>query len=431
MNQPTPDVIIINALKPEQSSVSEPALRYEKLSSTAIRQVKYDAPRWSNFLSSEADSIEEEKKAEQLALQYLLQTADKVTAASNPNSVMIWSDRFTQASSELFGEPDSNVATQLLCEDYRNVENEASLKKCNDINIQRYVKTLNNLNIHLENENNESSIESVKKEKVVKFFSTQLDKRFGEILNVFDDADIPDTLSPQDIQKHMSAALNNLIDSDSRWQDWTVQIVKGANISRSGNIIKVGEDQVSMSKNELKGLFAHEVLVHGLRSINGAEKSELLKKGLPRYLSSEEGIATLVEYSMSGEVPQKIIDRYTDIALALGKIGGKKFSRQELYDFVLAREKVRVSLGRETYKSDEELEKKCSQHVVRIYRGTQGNDHIGVFTKDCLYYEGFHAMLQYISSELEQGKDEDELYNFLMLGKFDPLNEMHVKFVKE
>ena len=77
MDKKTPDVLILNALKPEHSSISEPKLRYEKLSSTAIRQAKYDAPRWSGFMLSQVDTIEEEKKAEQLALQYLLQTADK------------------------------------------------------------------------------------------------------------------------------------------------------------------------------------------------------------------------------------------------------------------------------------------------------------------------------------------------------------------
>lgn len=430
MKQNAPDVLIIKALKPEQSSTKDDKLRYTNLSSAALRHSKYDSLRWSEFLSSPESSIVEEKKAEHLALQYLLQTSEKLNNSKEDDSIQAWSERFTNSSIELFGEPNSENAKRLLIKD-RNQIIDAALKsnQAYSVELREYLDILEALGINKESKNYQTEESKIKENRVTGFFKTQLHNRYSGVIETLEDPGIPDLLTPQDIKKYMSIALDKLISDDSRWAGWAVEIADGANISRTGNSIKVGRDRVSMHKKELKGIFAHEVLVHGARSVNGSERSEMLKKGLTGYLSSEEGIATLAEYAMSGEIPQKIVDRYTDIALALGKIKNKKFTRQELSDFVIKREKVRTLLGKEDYGSDDELDKKCAQHVARIYRGSQGNNYIGVFTKDYIYYEGFDKMLDYISEEIEKSVNENDLYDFLMQGKFDPLNETHVSYI--
>ena len=430
MKQSAPNVLIIKALKPEQSSTKEERLRYANLSSTALRHSKYDSLRWSEFLLSPDNSVDEEKKAEHLALQYLLQTSEKLNTSKEDDSIQTWSERFTHSSIELFGEPNSETAKKLLIQDHNQIVDAAlNSNKDYSVELRDYLDIFDTLDIHTEAQNRQLEELKIKESRVTNFFKTQIQNRYDEIIKTLEDSSIPDLLTPQDIKKYMSTALDKLIINDSRWQGWTAEVVDGANISRVGSTIEIGQDRVSMRKKELKGIFAHEVLVHGARSINGSEKSEILKKGLTGYLSSEEGIATLAEYAMSGEIPQKIVDRYTDIALALGKIKNKKFTRQELSDFVIKREKVRTLLGKEDYGSDDELDKKCAQHVARIYRGSQGNNYIGVFTKDYIYYEGFDKMLDYISEEIEKSVNENDLYDFLMQGKFDPLNETHVSYI--
>jgi hypothetical protein len=78
-----------------------------------------------------------------------------------------------------------------------------------------------------------------------------------------------------------------------------------------------------------------------------------------------------------------------------------------------------------------EVKKRAFVHVNRIYRGTQGSQAPGFFTKDIAYYDGFVKISKYIHERLQQGSRLPEIMQYLMLGKFDPMNSIHVDFVSQ
>ncbi|MEP6710434.1 MAG: tyrosine/phenylalanine carboxypeptidase domain-containing protein [Candidatus Saccharibacteria bacterium] len=188
--------------------------------------------------------------------------------------------------------------------------------------------------------------------------------------------------------------------------------------------------RASVQPQQLKALFSHEVLVHGLRGVNGQKVSKELGTGLPGYLDAEEGFGVFVEFAISGQISEKNIDRYVDVAYALGQIDGKEHTRQELLDHAMHRALERNNQA-EIKKSKEDLEKEVYAHVNRIYRGSLGNEHIGIFTQDISYHKGFIDMAHYVNDQIDQGKTVEEIFTFLSSGKFDPTNPKHLAYIDE
>ena len=83
----------------------------------------------------------------------------------------------------------------------------------------------------------------------------------------------------------------------------------------------------------------------------------------------------------------------------------------------------------EQKKTESDLVKEVYAHVNRIYRGSLGNEHVGVFTKDISYHKGFIEMARYIQAQVEDGKSVSDIMTFLLSGKFDPTNSKHIEYI--
>jgi hypothetical protein len=217
------------------------------------------------------------------------------------------------------------------------------------------------------------------------------------------------------------------------WRDWQVVEADSDTLSvwKAQKSICVGTHRTGDRLITVKGLFAHEVLRHALTAINGQKLDPALSLGLPGHMAAEEGFATINEFAISDKIPDKLVDRYVDIAAALGLIAVTsghhiRMKRSQLVLSVIERMRQRFP-----DKPMEEVEAKAYTHVDRIFRGTPGNDEVsGVFTKDIVYFNGFLNMLKYIRGELDDGKGIREVMQFVELGKFDPTNTEHVDYVK-
>ena len=77
-------------------------------------------------------------------------------------------------------------------------------------------------------------------------------------------------------------------------------------------------------------------------------------------------------------------------------------------------------------KTVEDIEKEVYAHVNRIYRGSLGDESIGIFTKDISYHKGFVEMGRYMQAQIDNGKSIEEVLDFLLTGKFDPTNMQHI-----
>lgn len=262
-------------------------------------------------------------------------------------------------------------------------------------------------------------------------------EKAGEYLNtkyaaVFDALDIDsstESIDPNGIADRFEAALAVLADQyDPDWGNWKIERNSekdSLSVVAETQTIIVGMKRASVQPQQLKALFSHEILVHGLRAVNGRKLSESLGTGLPGYLDAEEGLGVFIEYAISGKISEKIIDRYVDIAYALGQIDGKEYSRQELIDHAMNRAIARNDKA-EDKKTVEDIEKEVYAHVNRIYRGSLGDESIGIFTKDISYHKGFVEMGRYMQAQIDNGKSIEEVLDFLLTGKFDPTNMQHI-----
>lgn len=419
-----PKVLILDPIKPDPTAVDAERLSYPKLLPAVTKHRPFEYERINKLWDVE-DALDEEQAARQLANQYLLMTAQRLQEVGSEEPQQLLSERFTQQSIELFGAPNAAVAQDLVIGTLISLE---GLQVDESVDSELLSFLINTLSAKVANPEQKSGAELDYK-PVAEVLNQQLSRRFGAALEQFD-ADERATFSPQDIVGIFTQSVAKLAENEPAWGRWKIKPVDGATLSVSAGdeVVKVGRERARASRTELKGLFGHEVLVHGLKGLNARKAGDSrLASGLPGYLEAEEGMGVLIEYAITGIVPQKNIDRYIDIAFALGTVG-EPTPRQELFEIVMARNIVRQQAegGRPDY---EALAAKTWEHVNRIYRGSRGDGHIGVFTKDISYFEGFHAMAQYVQSAIENGTDPSDLFDYLMQGKFDPTNQLHSRYV--
>jgi len=241
-------------------------------------------------------------------------------------------------------------------------------------------------------------------------------------------------IDPLQLKKIFVRAIKQLAKADSDWKKWQVVLVDTSIVSVDGDkkTIRIGSRRSKLERVELAPLLAHELLVHAQRCINAQKiDDEILRSPLAGYEQAEEGLGVYVEWIFSGTLPQKMKDRYIDIALALGmnkKFG--RFKRTELFEFALQRAQVRASANEENI-TPAQLMKKVWTHVDRIFRGTPGDDSEGVFTRDTVYYAGFIKMRRYISRQYRAGRSAPRIWRYLSAAKFDPTNHIHVDYLNE
>ncbi len=376
---------ILKPLTPTGESSRSGTLRYDGLESAVKKHAPSDTMRWREFLDTDADSIEELTAARQLANLYILMGLQALHNAPTPESAQLWSWRYTEAASAVYGIPSKEVA--------RNLE-------INGFEANKQLKELG--------------------EQVRDYFYTE----YADVFACADRKVLPQILTPDDVKGVFSDVLDTLSrNHDSDWSEWSVVVDDTKDslsvVSRDKQII-IGGERRDMPADELHGLIAHEMLVHAQCSLNGYKTSELLGTGLPGYLDAEEGLGVFVEFALTGKIPRKIIDRYTDIAYALGQLDGTTHTRQETLARVMSREQMRAP-----EKSWQEVEDFAYPHVNRIYRGSLGNDHIGVFTKDIAYYNGFMKTIEFFIRAHEQAIPIGETMRFRMSGCFDPNDSTH------
>ncbi len=390
-----PKVIVLGPITPSTESVRSTRLEYPNLELVVSKHKPYEYARINRFWDTEDGSLAEFEAAQQLAMQYMLMGSLALSQTRDP---ITWSKRYTEATSEIYGLPEPDLARSLWLDQQSKCQTET-----------------------------ESLFKDVS-EKIGIF----LNKKYDSVFDALDIESLTGTVDASGIADRFEAALAVLAtEHDTEWSGWTVERNDGKDslsVSAPNKKIIVGMRRANVRPIQLKALFSHEVLVHGLRSLNGKKISKELSIGLPGYLDAEEGFGVFVEYAISGETSEKSIDRYVDIAYALGQIDDVEHTRQELLTRAMQRAIDRNN-NSESKKSREDIETEVYAHVNRIYRGSLGNKYVGVFTKDISYYKGFIGMGRYIKERLDEGKTIEEVITFLSRGKFDPTNAQHIAYV--
>ena len=144
----------------------------------------------------------------------------------------------------------------------------------------------------------------------------------------------------------------------------------------SGTTLKINS-KAEVSPLEVSALAHHELGVHLVTTLNGrAQPLKVLSVGCPVNTMTQEGIAILAEY-LSGCLS---IPRLKTLALRVLAVDSMIHDKNFRSTFLLLKEEHRVD------------DEQAFTITARVYRG-------GGFTKDYLYLQGFHQMLNAYESE--------------------------------
>jgi hypothetical protein len=343
------------------------------------------------------------------------------------------SKRMTEAAIELWGETDPSEARGILnskLNEFRQLEDNPDVDQERLRRIIAFYEPFESDEIKpYAPENDPSVLEAAEQ------FRGALTDRFGDVLSVFDDIKKDQVITANEAEAYFTAGLDRLASNDAAWQDWKFILKKDSKASLSCNpgdkTITMGEMRADFIGDDLRAKFCHEVIIHGMRAVNGEKTGDqMMKNGLPGYLDGEEGLTTFAEFAVKGEVSPARSDRYLDFAFALGQFGNRQYTRKELQQVFLDREIVRKQAAGEPVDESKAYDRSYQQ-INRIFRGSLGSDVVAVNTKDLAYYNGFKKVSRYISDSLESGSSATEILDFLLLGVFDPTNPKHVQYARQ
>jgi len=421
--------VILGDLTPSSDKVDAERLTYPRLQSSAEY---FDYP--SLLLRNSAELIKNFKAYkssaphEDIQIAILLMAAHRLQNSWFPPMKLFWSAQLTTRSVALFGQPLMKDVAQIAVSELKYFETIADRHK----NKREFFEPL----LHAYRSlirgkvNGEESIE-VRYQPILEAVGKHFKQTYHAVLAVFDVYDLTSKIPPEEVVETFQRALHMLSNDDPAWTEWRVVLDDTAKLSVHirTRTIRIGRYRNPLPAAEIKGLFAHEVLVHAQRSLRGARISEELGRGLPGYLVAEEGLGVIVESAINATISRKVIDRYIDIALALGGAFRLPYTRQDLFAVAYCREVARA-LDAVAEIDLVRLEQKVWEHINRIYRGSLGNRYVGVFTKDITYYSGFVKMGNYL---LERSKKEPvaATIEYLLQGKFDPTVSAHRKLVNK
>lgn len=384
--------MLVKGFTPSAESSFNSGLEYSNLEAEAGK-ILYEHKLNTDIESGDAEihKLSAMRKLDSTVLAYL---AFRSVDEDNIDIQKRWSSAFTDKSIELFGEPDYKIAENL-----KNGETQFGFERARQA-VSEYIG-----------------------------------KKYARVYEAMNIGEFEGPLSANDIADKFEIGLSALAADDTSWDKWSVVRDEAKDsLSVSANKIIVGMNRRAATPQQVIGLFAHEVLRHAQTRVNGAKKDKMLSTGLPEYLDFEEGAGVFYEYATTGILKDELVDRYVDIATALG-MGDKSdmVPRSELLETALDRERLRNESRDDDEKlSDEVINKKVYAHINRIYRGTPGSDDvIGVFTKDIAYLEGFMKVGRYIEDRLSAGDAIEDIMDYISQGKFDPTNSSHVKYIED
>lgn len=206
-------------------------------------------------------------------------------------------------------------------------------------------------------------------------------------------------------------------------EGWTVDVeeAKAINVKASEKRIVIPADAVR-SYEVMRGLIVHELGVHLMRAITGAETDfDPLSTGLSEYYDAEEGMGKVAEQGLNREFREAGVDYY--IASGLAYFDDKNFD-----DIVNIQWRLSLLGGLKAGEdvTDEAIEKKRAAAYNSTYRVMRGTDELPWF-KDLAYYNGTMEMWKH----LENIRGDDIKFMFVLMGKANPANIAHERLMYE
>lgn len=421
-------VEMLEAFSRDEAQKAAEVLSYPDLEIYAQQAKSKDGQLFNEFVDSEPGTLEEEDRARAVAVGNFVLTGLQLQYSLGERREIV-SQRFTEASIELYGRPEPDEVAALAARELNRVQSYKHNPAVDQERVARLEKFFssqlqdNDLSVpeHMER----SLIEALDQMKEM------LASRYGNIAEIFNKAAADyRKLSPEQTSNVFKKAVAQLAEDNPAWNDWSVEVGKtrAMSVNDRKRLISVGS--ISRATDKLLPLFAHEVLVHAQRAVNGSKlQSYPAEHGMPDYLGAEEGLAKFVQIALSGDRTPVTSDIYMNTGFALGQLGQPQITRTQLQQIYLDKLIVtKQATGAEVDLPD--MVSKSWSHVNRIYRGSLGNEVVAVNTKDIAYHKGFLQISSYVQQQIESGMSVEEIFDYLVSAKFDPTNPKHVGHIK-
>lgn len=408
--------VSLHALRPPLDVPDVATFEYPQLESVVERDFK-DKYETVDEVFERYDADDEEALDIRLSHEYLLLAALKLQKADTDRERELWSRRYTDVSIEIFGRPWIDEAASIAAKELEELKLQANSSPVDKGDIELVLSTYQKIAAASPNDDTASDYSDLLID-----LRHLLESRHKNVYAVLNDAP-KGSLSAKDVRRVFEASLYEL-----GWDEWRVVENETAQMSVSPQrkTINIGSYIPTLSHGRVRALLTHEVLTHAQRAVRGGQYDTNLAYGLPGYITAEEGLAVLLETAIVGHLPNRVGDRYVDITLALGTAVTSPMSRFELFKLTVNRTLLR--LGADANKANRSTVRRLAwQHVNRIYRGSLGNEFVGVLTKDAAYYRGYQDMAEYLSRY--QGERLEKALDFVLSGKFDPIKPHHRLYV--
>ena len=247
-----------------------------------------------------------------------------------------------------------------------------------------------------------------------------VDSLYGGMLShVPDDKD---TFTPAEVQSIFTDIIEQEFGEAA--EGWAVDIEEAAsiNVKTAEKRIVIPEREVMRSHSMVRKLVVHEIGVHMLRSVMGAETDlKPLASGLNDYYDAEEGLGVVMEQALEGKAVDRGVDHY--ITAGLAYCDKKDFRGVFEVKWRLA---LLDKLAGEEQATPEQIEKARSTAYAQTMRTFRGTDSLPLF-KDLVYFNGSNDVWRH----LEEILGDDTRFMFVLLGKLNPADKNHERLVYE
>ncbi len=394
-----------------------------------------------------------------LAEAYFLKQAARLNDASEVSQRQV--DHFQEMNEQLYGAPDPELTAQMLSRlwqdifAHRSPANEELIDDLqngftftNQSGDQLYVPPLPSVESYHEDL---PTLDSEIHEWLENYLLNELAPAYQVFLDYVNEAgkDSGEHLFlPEEVAilfEKAAAALGIEID--------VIKDEIGTNLSWSSvdRAVHVGMQRKPIKgAKDLLGLFAHEVYVHGQRSLNGAMlESKPLENGLftvadfdegedPSYLGFEEGLATVVQKVVSGkENIWNIASMGNYLNIALASMG---WTPRQVFE-VMSRVRM-IMRSEEAPELSEDIEESAKKdalaQVVRVFRATPADKTYSTsegvtlhYAKDLAYAAGKAKAVSFLNSMRGDSSQIKTLkWKKLLVGHYDPTNHYHRELVE-
>lgn len=231
-----------------------------------------------------------------------------------------------------------------------------------------------------------------------------------------------DTFTAQEVQRVFTDILKQEFGDAA--DGWRVDIEKAESIN-----VKAAEKRVVIPINkgdikhkEMREKVVHEIGVHVMRSIAGAQSDlDPLKNGLNDYYDSEEGLGKVMEHAINGKFVEAGIEPY----ITAGAAYYDEMDFRDVFEMKW-RLSVLASAAESTEITEEKIISAKNVAYKSVMRSMRGTDELPWF-KDLAYYNGSVDMWRH----LEAIRGDDLKLTFVLMGKANPADTLHERVLLE